>query len=720
MSILHYSEKAGEIYAEFYKFGKKHKGTNFDLPDGPETRFGDKATTDLYNLNWLSLEDLESHEELLDGVQAKYLEAILNPGLHRRVSRSIGLPKINVLEGILGAVGNLKNYSKVIKCCTTGSPGSKPFKCDCRKYCDWCAGKKRAKHKNMYYNSWNTKAGINYFFLTIYIPDHLKTTSADTIIARWTRLNSYVETLRKKKLINGGLITEELNLNHLYPEVEVNPHIHILATSEHELESFNHEEIRVHVKPIENKKHWGKALAYLTKAYSFSETYINEWTRENAKVVNKNFVEISQTFRVMLCGRAQAKSFGLMHPNNPDNLIDTDKMEYLAQERKKACKLNRKKIKCTQPMYTDFERGVKAALKTEELPKATSILLKTAYNTYGEQGLAQAPEESHWLRNLLGVGAAGVGAYMYGRHGNGGNNFLSGFSNGVDNNIVAPLMNFADPYIRKISPSYVAKQDNLWQQQLKPMVNDLAFENTVMSKQNSPSSLVGTEAEGAFGTSNFNRNVSNIANSTPVVAGMTAPLVPMAGSAANWGLNKVRPHLNNARFGGAMRGLSKITNPIGTAAFAVNSLQDSNELGDAFADKMQLGDFGRGAAKTTAMAGGVGLLAGGARLGAKFLPFLGPYGRAAGGLVGALAPGLVNSFRKQDNNLQFNKDLSTNQTNTWYDTYKHSLTEKDQGNGSMLKAFYNSLSPAQYQAVHAKAENPFIAHQMDNLKKFID
>lgn len=719
MSILHYPEKAGEIYTEFYKFGKKHKGTNFDLPDGPEERFGDKGTADLYNLNWLSLEDLETHEELLDSVQAKYLEAILNPGLHRRVSKSIGLPKINVLEGILGAVGNLKNYSKVIKCCTTGSAGSKPFKCDCRKYCDWCAGKKRAKHKNMYLNSWNPNAGINHFFLTVYIPDHLKTTNAATIIARWERLKTYIESLRKKKIVNGGLITEELSLNHLYPEVEVNPHVHILATSEHELESFNFEEIHVHVKPIENKKHWEKAISYLTKSYCFSETYVQEWTKENAKIVNKNFVEISQTFRVMLCGRAQAKSFGLMHPNNPNNIIDHDKMEYIAMERKKACKLNRKKIKCTQPMYTDFERGVKSALKVEELPKATTILLKTAYDTYGEDGLAQAPQESHWMRNLLGVGAAGVGAYMYGKNGNGGNNFLSGFSNGVDNNVINPLMNFADPYIRKISPSYTANQDRLWQQGMKPEIQGIAADKTIMSRRGSPSSLDGTDAEGAFGTSPFNQNVSRLANSTPVVAGMAAPLAPMAGGVFSSILNKFRPGAG-AGLGKAMGSVGRVVNPIGTAAFAVNGLQDSSELGDAFADKMQLGDFGRGAAKGTAMAGGVGLLAGGARLGGKLLPFFGPYGRAAGGLIGAMAPGLINSFRRQKNNMEFNKDFSNNQTSTWYDAYKQSVAAKDAGNGSPLKAFYNSVNPEQLNAIKAKAENPFIAHQMDNLKNFLD
>ena len=220
----------------------------------------------------------------------------------------------------------------------------------------------------------------------------------------------------------------------------------------------------------------------------------------------------------------------------------------------------------------------------------------------------------------------------------------------------------------------------------------------------------------------FNQTVSNIANSTPVVAGMTAPLVPMAGSLGATALRRISPPITGGlrRFEGAMRNLGRATGPIGTAAFAVNGLNDSRELGDAFADKMQLGDFGRTAAKGTAMAGGVGLLAGGARLGGKLLPFFGPWGRAAGGLIGAMAPGLVNTFRRTKNNLEFNKDLSNNETGAWYDAYKNSVAAKDAGNGSMLKAFYNNLTPAQYSAVHAKAENPFIAHQMDNLKNFLD
>ena len=368
-------------------------------------------------------------------------------------------------------------------------------------------------------------------------------------------------------------------------------------------------------------------------------------------------------------------------------------------------------------MYTDFERGVKSALKVDDLPKETSILLKTAYATYGENGLAQAPE-SHWLRNILGIAGAGIGAYMYGKN---GNNALSGFSSGVDNHVINPLMNFADPYIRKISPGYTAQQDKLWQEQLRPEVENIAFNNTVMSRLGKPSSLDGTPVEGLIPQTPFNQRVSNFSNSTPVLAGMTAPLVPMAGGILGSGLARFKPTAGlGAAIAKPMVGLSKALNPIGTAAFAANGLQDSRELGDAFADKMQLGDFGRNVSKGTAMAGGVGLLAGGARLGSKLLPFFGPYGRLAGGLIGAMAPGLINSYRKMDNNMSFNKDFSNNQTSTWYDAYKQSVAARDAGNGSPLKAFYNSLNPAQLNAVKSKAENPFIAHQMENLKNFVD
>lgn len=492
MAILRDNVEAIDIYQNYYVFAQRKKGVEFSLPEGPTERLG-KKTNDIYKLNWLSIEDLEENEHLLDEKQVKHLDALLNPHLLKDDVR----PKY-VTNTLMLTLCSFKKYDTICQCGTKGRPRfangreipSKKAKMFCKdwKYCDRCTFLKRAElYKELFDYYKNAKGNLYHVTLSMDNKYVFNVENYDIIEEVWDTLRARVAKLRKHDgYLEGVHMVEEISITSLYPEILVNPHIHMLVYSSEPIEDRKYSNgVKLNSKPVSSEEQWRHSINYMHKSVDLSTVYADTWDERIAPTMNRNLKEFVQGHREIFFGRKQITRMGIFHKNSKYTVALT-KTQYLElhpekdkrtkkqikkdksiakakakaaelKKAEKACKKPKKKIQCKEPvMYEDFQQGVCDTLKVAELPEETVSLLKQAYAAYGVPGeQSQAPEQKKStgiIGNTLGVLGSGLaaagGAYLYGKYGNGGNNTLSNFT-GVVNKGATGLLEKSTPFLNK-------------------------------------------------------------------------------------------------------------------------------------------------------------------------------------------------------------------------------------------------------------------------------
>jgi hypothetical protein len=140
----------------------------------------------------------------------------------------------------------------------------------------------------------------------------------------------------------------------------------------------------------------------------------------------------------------------------------------------------------------------------------------------------------------------------------------------------------------------------------------------------------------------------------------------------------------------AGRGLGRAMPLLGAAS----TIPDTLQLGDKASDALGVNNnIGRGAIKTTAVAGGLGSAIGGAKAGARFGRFFGAKGRAVGGLIGgiggAIVPGFVNETLNYKNNRQMEMGANMGRAAGMQTEFSNALQAKNSGNPNAMQAWYN-------------------------------
>lgn len=753
MPLLRDNVTSEEIYKTFYKFGKRY---GFELPTGPEERYEGK-TDDLYKLNWMSIEDLDENEDLLDYFQQRSLKAALNPHVHQEKNMPIYLTNL-----IISITADASFYNAMCHCGTKGCGDryTKKLWCNHWRFCDRCANLKRQKNYRAFSDYYHS-ATENLYFITLTLKDKINfnPTTFDLVDQAWDRLNDYAQALYKRKLYSGALVTEEFSVDSLDPDPIVNPHIHMLCSSAHELESHVFEDIKIDVKPVVNKRDWINKIDYLTKSTNLAKTYISQWTRDNAEVVNRNIKEVIQGYKTLFPERRQSKAVGIFHRNSKFSVALTDN-EYIKLHKieKKTCKISKKKIQYNETMYKDFEQGVRDTLKVDTLPESTATLLKHAYKALPTQ--EKPPQQSHWLRNALGLGALGAsGAYLYGSYANGGNNVLSDFSNVVNNKII-------DPTVRLFKPNYYSNQKS-FMTDYKGSVNALRNAANIESTRNviptleDPADRAGTpwedqndfdnikgiadhatkqfsnnssptldkykdftdeytkNLEMPFGVTGAVNNAHALSSSIPGLSFLSKYLSP--GVSNTLGLaNKAIPVAGQAA--AVLGGINPSVNLADQISGNNSNLMRDYTIGSHGA--MTLGGGSAGGAVSRAalpMLGRILLGAGeGAATGAGEGRLAGLPGTIAGATAGALAVPYLNTVTEKANNENFFTNMNDSNSSTLLPLFNKALHYKLNGNELPLRAWYGMLNPDELNTVtqYAKNINSNLAKKItDNIYK---
>jgi hypothetical protein len=484
MALLRDNVTPEDVY-QYYVFGYKSKTGEHDdadlieLPNGPEKRFG-KKTDNLMDINWYSVEDLEINEHLFGDYQLARLKAALNVQNYQKHNNALYVTNL-----IASVIAEAPHYEGMCMCGTKGSVERQQLNgkmgqilwCNNWKYCARCAWKRSLK--NTFKLSKAYGKAKHMYFITLTMPEFMEFNDIvfDQITAAWDMQMTYVKAMLKKKLITGGIYGEEISLHSLYPKTLVNPHLHVVVSSEEELKSHTVAGMKVDVREIKSQQSWDNHIKYVTKSIKFGQEYVKSWTPENARVINKNFKEFICGHSQVFNHRKQTGMFGLFSLKTNGTIANSvydykleegllkpadikaekkrlaklkSKKEKPVKEkaaRKNACKIVNKKIEYDNHMYEDFEQGVKDALQLQALPSETTDMLKTAYDMVMDE-----PEQqpSNFWRNM-GLGALAVGgAYAGGKM---GFKPLEGFSGAIDNNVVNPVMkNFIRPGFEKASP----------------------------------------------------------------------------------------------------------------------------------------------------------------------------------------------------------------------------------------------------------------------------
>lgn len=687
--ILRDNVTAEEVYARFWKFGKVGGKYTHHCPEGPELEL-DEQTDNWNKLNWLSINDLGKNTHLMDWKQLGSYNAIFNYHNHQAYNQ----PQY-VTNTVLAIACGLPHATAMCFCGTRGRGdiSRKSTCCKHRKYCDRCANAIRVRNFKKFHHVYNTTEE-NCYLLTLTVEEKFKMVEGqyELIQQTWNKLREYATALFRTRALSGGILTEEMSIDGLDPDPLVNPHVHVLCTSPHEIESHEFEGIKIHVNPIKSETHWLNSLGYMIKVMDFSKTYIETWTPENAETVNRNLREIVVGHSTLFSGRLQSGYFGTFHGRNKF-CVAMDEEEYnklygkTKPKKKKACKERKKKIKCNQTM-----------------PEPIT------------QQPAPTPEEkkpqSSWLKTLAPVGLLGglaTGAYLYGR---GGNNFLSGFSNAVDTNVIDPAMKHvvaptylrAEPYIQKVLPQtyFGDKVNQYYDNTVKRLVRDGELGSQIDKFQHI-SDLDGTELEGLKSLAPTPDAIRDIANTVgkPAAIGMhglfLGQLTRDAAGLGLAGISKLSPTAGQAAAGllsripglGALNTVAgKAMTPLAIAA----GLPAANSLGDFVADRYNLGETGRLASKGALGLTHAGSVLGGAWAGAKLGP--GPWGKLIGSIAGASAVPLAEYGREVRNRNLMETYGTEGKLKAIQELLVEGLRRKEQyGNTNMLDSVKRLIQP---------------------------
>lgn len=679
MAILRdYVNNPKLAYSKFYKFGSHYKGTYFELPEGPEENFNDDAKDSL-DLNWLSIEDLIRNEKHFNADQQTRIAAILNPDLHRGV---IGCK--NVLNSLLGSAAGAKGYAKVCMCCTKAqySESSLAFvSCGNWRFCEKCASRKRQHYyKQYYYYFQNADENVYHLTLTLDKKIVYQTERHEAIGNVWDRLTGYVSCLLKNKVITGALIFEEMTVDQLHPEIHVNPHIHAIVTTPHEIDAATGiEDVKVHVKKVNDVQQFRNLLNYLPKAIDLSEIYMSSWTKENGREVNQNLREVMSGYRELFSGRFHTRCFGRFHNKNKNSIvISPEEYRQFRALDPEAKKKGKKKSACvSKAKKIKYDKAPIPAKKKQMLPQPIN-------NT-----VEQKPKKSG-LGKFLGLSALGglgaLGAYHLGRS---GNNIFSGVANSVHDNVVNPAINIAEPYLQRLSPSYDKMVKDRYSAELGDKLDLGEFKGYVdYANQASPSALQGTAFSGfkPDPIADIGRNIQN----SPILGGtlFAALGAPFAAGLANKsGLSK----LVGSKFPGLTSGLSSSLGnaykKVGLGPLAgLASIGDASEVASWAADKGNLSGVNADIARGVGTLGGVGASMAGASLGMR-LPGPLPL-KFIGSALGASILPAFNAYRKAVNNGELRHHGIDGRQGALIEYLKNALSMKQNyGNENALNAW---------------------------------
>lgn len=672
MSILSdYITDPKLTYGKFYKFGSHHKGTYFELPEGPETYLADKGKDSL-DLNWLSLEDITYNAEHFTADQQSRIAAISNPYLHRGM---IGCK--NVLNGILGSVAGAKNYAKICMCCTKSEFSHSSLQyvsCDNWRYCEKCASKRRqAYFKQYYYYFDNPDENVYHVTLTVADKVTYTTENYQNVVAVWDRLEHLLTCLHKNKVISGALIFEEMTVDQLYPTTVVNPHLHAIVTSPHLLDAVEGmADVKAHVKQVKSKEQFRALLNYLPKAIDLSEIYISSWTKETSRVVNQNLREVMSGYRELFSGRSHTRCIGRFHGRHSASIAispeDYKRFRALDPDVKKEGK---KKT-------TGQTRDKKIKCKEASAKKVKKIM-------YQEPIQPEQPKKSG-IGKFLGLGAlgalSGIGAYHYGRS---GDNLFSGVANQVHDNVVNPIFQRAEPLAQKLFPSlndgikqrYESELDNrLTSGELSGYVNHAV--------QQSPSGLQGTIFEN-YKPDQLSEMAGKVSDSPFTTGGILAGLgIPAAAVAANkTGLGNFLRNKTPNLASSLSTATTKVAPKLLGAAGGLASAKDSAELSSWLSNKLNLSGGQAATAQALGTVGGMGAAYGGAIAGAK-IPGPPIVKLIGAGLGGTVLP-IVNQIRRTLNKGELMHQGRVGRDTALIDALKDAIaTKSNYGNSNAL------------------------------------
>lgn len=284
----------------------------YDLyPEVKPTDCLNKKATDLYSLNWLSITDLENNRDLLDDGQIARLNMLLNTSKHPGNNTHYWFG-----SALLLSIANF-TYANQVCICGTHKPKSVLdwMPCSKWKYCNRCAGKKRHEAYSRYAHIY-TVCPEPCYFITITPTNHIPFEYGNyrNILNIWDKLQLYVTSLLERKVIKGALVVEEFAVGRFTPTPTANPHVHIACVGIAGLESYEVEGMKVHVQLIESGEHWDTVLAYMHKALYVVNQYDQEWSEENAVLLNKNFREVMEAHKDVVADRNQIRKIGTFHP----------------------------------------------------------------------------------------------------------------------------------------------------------------------------------------------------------------------------------------------------------------------------------------------------------------------------------------------------------------------------------------------------------------------
>lgn len=668
------------LYEKFYKFGSAHKGTYYELPEGPEEWFGPGARDSL-DVNWLSIEDLAYNEEHFTEDQQRRMAAILNTDLHRGV-----IGRKNVLNSLLASAAGGKNYAKVCLCCTKAnhSISSLAFvSCDNWRYCEKCASRKRQRYfKHYYYRFENPIGPTNFYHVTLTPKDKLEYTTENyqEVSNVWDHLNKIVDSMQKEGLIDGGLIVEEMSVDQLYPKVVVNPHIHMICTSANELVLPDRPdaEVKIHIKKVEDKEQFRNLINYLPKAIDLTEVYTETWTKETSRTVNNNLREVMTGYRELFNDRKHTRVFGRFHGTHSNSIVvsvedyqryklldpDAKKSAKAKTKKKSACKYAEKKIKCVK-----VEKP-----KKKMLPPV--------------QPIKKEEPKKFGLGKFLGLSALGglgaLGAYHYGRS---GDNFLSGAANAVHDNVVSPAIQTAEPHLQKFFPSLGNSIKQKYDTALSNRLNLGELKGYIDYAGKHPTSaLQGTPFE-QFNPDQLS-TLGNKIQSSPYLAGslLGSMGIPVAADlAGKMGINEAVKNVSPGLMGG-LSSVAKYAPKVTGLLSALTSVGDASQLANWWSDKNQATGWEAGLTKGLGTMTGMAAAGAGAAAGLR-VPGPPVVKAVAAGLGGSILP-IANTIRKGYNNIDLRESGFQSRQQALIDTLKEALQSKERyGNENLLNSW---------------------------------
>lgn len=429
-----------------------------------------KKGKDIYDFNWISFTDLEKNCSL-DGFPYSATRALMSRRYQyfekkpngelicRNSSRYIG-------NTIMANMAEFEYARVMTHCGTIGFGKVINTPCGKWKYCDRCADIKR----KFFYLRYGDVYGLTIdpcFFITITVDVEDKVVFTEQnqlkVIDTWNKMNLYVDMMYKKKLIKGAIIVEEAAFDSYYPKPVINPHLHILCVGTDALHTHRFDGMKIHVKTINNHEHWINELNYIHKTINFFSPYARDWTKDNAKVVNRNFRDMLNLHKHVVKNRNQSRAIGSFHGKSANSLVKTTKeMKEALRETRAASKEKPKKIARQKGnkkiqyinMFEQFASGARNQLK--QCKEKLAVLEADPNLTVKKK------EDTPWWKNpyILGGGALalGAGTYAAGKYYNGGDNIINNtLGKGVDNYVVNPIKNFFSKPEQKALPAPAPK-----------------------------------------------------------------------------------------------------------------------------------------------------------------------------------------------------------------------------------------------------------------------